>query len=44
MDKQLQILQRNLEAVVQRADSEGSEFWFVRDLQILASYCRSTAL
>lgn len=30
MDKQLQILQHNLEAAVQRADAEGIEFWFAR--------------
>jgi hypothetical protein len=33
MDKQLQMLQQNLEAVVQRADAEGIEFWCTRDLQ-----------
>ncbi|MDO8289194.1 MAG: hypothetical protein Q7T44_08255 [Parvibaculum sp.] len=44
MDKQLQTLQRNLEAVVKRADAEGIEFWLVRDLRILLGYCRSTAL
>lgn len=33
MDKQLQTLQRNLEAAAQRADAEGIEFWFARDLQ-----------
>ncbi len=40
MDKQLQTLQHNLESVVQRADMEGIEFWFVRDLQALLGYIR----
>ena len=40
MDKQLQTLQHNLEAAVQRADAEGIEFWFARDLQALLGYAR----
>jgi len=40
MDKQLQTLQQNLEAVVQRADAEGIEFWFARDLQAHLGYVR----
>ena len=40
MDKQLQTLQQNLEAVVQRSDSEGIEFWFARDLQVDLGYAR----
>jgi len=40
MDKQLQTLQRNLEAAAQRADSEGIEFWFARDLQVPLGYAR----
>lgn len=40
MDKQLQTLQGNLEAAVQRADTEGIEFWFARDLQALLGYAR----
>ena len=40
MDKQLQTLQRNLEAAVQRTDAEGIEFWFARDLQALLGYAR----
>jgi DNA-damage-inducible protein D len=40
MDKQLQMLQQNLEAVVQRADAEGIEFWFARDLQAHLGYAR----
>lgn len=40
MDKQLQTLQQNLEAVVQRADAEGIEFWFARDLQAHLGYAR----
>lgn len=40
MDKQLQTLQHNLESVVQRADTEGIEFWFARDLQALLGYAR----
>ena len=40
MDKPLQALQRNLEAAVQRADAEGIEFWFARDLQTPLGYAR----
>lgn len=40
MDKQLLMLQQNLEAVVQRADAEGIEFWFARDLQAHLGYAR----
>lgn len=40
MDKQLQALQHNLEAAVQRADAEGIEFWFARDLQTPLGYAR----
>lgn len=40
MDKQLQDLQQNLEAAAQRADSEGIEFWFARDLQAYLGYAR----
>ena len=40
MDKQLQALQHNLEAAVQRADVEGIEFWFARDLQAPLGYAR----
>ena len=40
MDKQLQTLQQNLEAAVQRADAEGIEFWFARDLQTHLGYAR----
>lgn len=40
MDKQLQTLQRNLEAAAQRADAEGIEFWFARDLQVPLGYAR----
>ncbi|MBI3561296.1 MAG: DNA damage-inducible protein D [Gammaproteobacteria bacterium] len=40
MDKQLQTLQQNLEAAVQRADAEGIEFWFARDLQAPLGYAR----
>ena len=40
MDKQLQMLQHNLEAAVQRADAEGIEFWFSRDLQADLGYAR----
>lgn len=40
MDKQLQALQQNLEAAVQRADDEGIEFWFARDLQASLGYAR----
>ncbi len=40
MDKQLQALQGNLEASAQRADTEGIEFWFARDLQEPLGYAR----
>jgi DNA-damage-inducible protein D len=40
MDKQLQTRQHNLEAAVQRADAEGIEFWFARDLQAPLGYAR----
>jgi DNA-damage-inducible protein D len=40
MDKQLQALQHNLEAAAQRADDEGIEFWFARDLQAPLGYAR----
>jgi DNA-damage-inducible protein D len=40
MDKQQQALQHNLEAAVQRADAEGIEFWFARDLQESLGYAR----
>ena len=40
MDKQLQTLQHNLESAVQRADTEGIEFWFARDLQTHLGYAR----
>ncbi len=40
MDKQLQTLQQNLEAAVRRADAEGIEFWFARDLQLHLGYAR----
>lgn len=40
MDKQLQTLQQNLESIVQRADAEGIEFWFARDLQASLGYAR----
>lgn len=39
MDKQLQTLQHNLEAAAQRADAEGIEFWFARDLQAPPGLC-----
>jgi len=40
MDKQLLALQTNLEAGAQRADAEGVEFWFARDLQAPLGYAR----
>ncbi|MGE4294881.1 MAG: DNA damage-inducible protein D [Campylobacterales bacterium] len=40
MDKQLQALQETLETAVQRADAEGVEFWFARDLQVPLGYAR----
>ena len=40
MDNQLQALQHQLEAGVQRADANGIEFWFARDLQDPLGYVR----
>ena len=40
MDEQLKALQTNLEASAQRADAEGIEFWFARDLQMPLGYAR----
>lgn len=40
MNKQLQALQSNLESSAQRADTEGIEFWFARDLQTPLGYAR----
>ncbi|MXS82507.1 DNA damage-inducible protein D [Nitrosomonas oligotropha] len=40
MDKQFQAPQLNLETAVQRADAEGIEFWFARDLQAPLGYAR----
>lgn len=40
MDNPLQALQYNLEAAVQRADADGIEFWFARDLQAPLGYAR----
>lgn len=40
MDKELQALQHNLEAAAQRADAQGIEFWFARDLQAHLGYAR----
>ncbi|MDQ6989635.1 MAG: DNA damage-inducible protein D [Mariprofundaceae bacterium] len=40
MDKKSHALQQNLEAAVQRADAEGIEFWFARDLQAHLGYAR----
>jgi DNA-damage-inducible protein D len=40
LDKQLQALQNNLEVAAQRADAEGIEFWFARDLQAPLGYAR----
>jgi DNA-damage-inducible protein D len=40
LDKQLQALQHNHESSVQRADAEGIEFWFARDLQVPLGYAR----
>lgn len=40
MDMQLQTLQQHLESVVQRADAQGIEFLFARDLQPLLGYAR----
>jgi len=40
VDKKLHALQQNLEVAVQRADAEGIEFWFARDLQSHLGYAR----
>jgi DNA-damage-inducible protein D len=40
MDEQLKALQTCLEAGAQRADAEGIEFWFARDLQAPLGYAR----
>lgn len=40
MDEQLKALQTSLEAGAQRADAEGSGFWFARDLQAPLGYVR----
>jgi DNA-damage-inducible protein D len=40
MDEQLKALQTSLEAGAQRADAEGIEFWFARDLQAPLGYTR----
>jgi DNA-damage-inducible protein D len=40
MDEQLKVLQTSLEAGAQRADAEGIEFWFARDLQTPLGYAR----
>lgn len=40
MDDQLKALQTSLEAGAQRADAEGLEFWFARDLQAPLGYAR----
>lgn len=40
MDEQLKALQTSLEAGAQRADAEGIEFWFARDLQTPLGYVR----
>lgn len=40
MDKQLIALQQQLEAAVQRADAQGIEFWFARDLLTPLGYVR----
>jgi DNA-damage-inducible protein D len=40
MEEQLTALQTSLEAGAQRADAEGIEFWFARDLQIPLGYAR----
>jgi DNA-damage-inducible protein D len=40
MDDQLKALQTSLEAGAQRADAEGVEFWFARDLQAPLGYAR----
>lgn len=40
MDEHLKALQTSLEAGAQRADAEGIEFWFARDLQTPLGYAR----
>lgn len=40
MDKELLALQTSLETGAQRADAEGVEFWFARDLQAPLGYAR----
>lgn len=40
MDEQLKALQISLEVGAQRADAEGIEFWFARDLQVPLGYAR----
>ncbi len=40
MDKHLQILHQHLETAAQRADADGIEFWFARDLQEQLGYVR----
>ncbi len=40
MDKELLALQTSLEAGAQRADADGVEFWFARDLQTPLGYAR----
>ncbi|MBS4098288.1 MAG: DNA damage-inducible protein D [Sulfuricella sp.] len=40
MDEPLKALQSSLEAGAQRADAEGVEFWFARDLQVPLGYAR----
>jgi DNA-damage-inducible protein D len=40
VNEQLKALQNNLEAGAQRADVEGIEFWFARDLQAPLGYAR----
>ncbi len=40
MDEHLKALQTSLEAGAQRADAEGIEFWFARDLQAPLGYAR----
>jgi DNA-damage-inducible protein D len=40
MNEQLKALQTSLEAGAQRADAEGIEFWFARDLQTPLGYAR----
>ena len=40
MDKELLALQTSLETGAQRADADGVEFWFARDLQTPLGYAR----